>query len=238
MVAKREANVAKAAGAQVRSRLKRGKLSRSKIIEAALRIMDEPERPTLTFALLGRELDASPSAMYRHFANRDDIIDAVGDELIRLSLDGYAPHEDWRKSLWDLAERAWVTYAKHPGAAAQTYFRVTRGFNELRAVDAILEALHCAGLAEGDAVRHYHSYSTLVLALSADHATKLAQIPGENDESGWEWEQVYEPRDPGEYPYYWAVRDKIRQWDPHSIFRQQIDMVIESVCRTARRTTT
>jgi len=214
------------------SRLERGTLSRAAIIEAALRIMDEAGESTLTFARLGKELGSSPSAMYRHFTKRDDIIDALGDELIRISLDGYAPSDSWEDSLWDLADRAWKTYERHPAAAAQTYFRVTRGPHELKAVDAVLQALAAAGLTEESAVTHYHLFVLTVLAQSADHAAKLAATNAAGDPDG-RWEQVYVPRDPAEAPYYWAVRDQLRFRDDYALYRTQVELVIESVRRAA-----
>lgn len=215
------------------SRLGRGTLTRSSIIEAALRIMDEAGESKLTFARLGQELGSSPSAMYRHFANREEIIEALGDELIRISLDGYEPSPSWEDSLWDLAVRAWKTYEQHPAAASQTYFRVTRGPHELKAVDAILQALSAAGLSEESAVMHYHLFAVTVLAQSADHAAKLASMETGGDAPDGRWEQVYVPRDPDEAPHYWAVRDKLRFRDDYALYRIQIELVLESIRRAA-----
>lgn len=216
------------------SRLERGTLTRSSIIEAALRIMDEAGEAKLTFARLGQELGSSPSAMYRHFANRDEIIDALGNELIRISLDGYAPSAFWEDSLWDLAVRAWRTYELHPAAASQTYFRVTRGPHELQAVDAILQALFAAGLTEEDAVTHYHLFALTVLAQSADHAAKLAAMNAATaHRTAQGWEQVYVPRDPEEAPHYWAVRDRLRVRDDYALYRTQVELVLESIRRAA-----
>lgn len=211
-----------------RHRLERGTLTRAAIVDAALRIMGD--RGELTYSLLGRELGASPTAMYRHFAGRDDILDAVGDELNRISLDGYEPSESWEDSLRDLADRAWVTYSRHPAAAAATYFRVTNSPNELRAVNAILEALHTAGLSDESAVLHYHMYATMVLALSADHAAKLAAAEG-GDESGWE--QVYRPVNPEDFPHYWNVRELLRSRDDYGVFRRQVEILLDAIRRAA-----
>lgn len=215
------------------SRLERGTLTRASIIEAALRIMDESGESKLTFARLGQALGSSPSAMYRHFANRDEILDALGDELIRLSLDGYTPSASWEDSLWDLAVRAWRTYEQHPAAASQTYFRVTRGLHELKAVDAILQALSAAGLSEDSAVTHYHLFALTVLAQSADHAAKLAAMEAAEDGLDGQWEQVYIPRDPEEAPHYWAVRDRLRFRDDYALYRTQVELVLESIRRAA-----
>lgn len=213
-----------------RGRLERGTLTPEVIVEAALRILGE--NGELTFALLGRQLGASPTAVYRHFAGRDDILDAVGDELIRISLDGYEPSRAWEDSLRDLADRAWVTYGRHPAAAKETFFRVTRGLHELKAVDAILQALDAAGLSESDAVTYYHMFAMSVLSLSGDFASKLVR----EMHSPAGWEQVYRPGSPDDYPYYWRVRDRLRDArDDHEVFALQIEAIIDAVRAVASR---
>lgn len=95
--------------AQPRARLQRGSLSREMIVESALRILDEHGPDALTFKRLGNELSAASTSVYRHFASRDQIMIAIAEELDRISLQDYEPHEDWRESLRDLAMRAWRT---------------------------------------------------------------------------------------------------------------------------------
>lgn len=209
-------------------RLERGTLTPELIVEAALRILGSTGE--LTFSLLGRELGASPTAVYRHFANRDEILNAVGDELIRISLDGYEPSPAWQDSLRDLAERAWVTYGRHPAAARETFFRVTRGPHELKAVNAILEALYTAGLSEDDAVLHYHMFAMSVLAVSGDYASKLVQDT--RGTSGWQ--QVYRPSSPDDYPHYWRVRERLSSGrDDHAVFALQVEAIIDAVTAVA-----
>ena len=98
------------------ARLSRGSLTRGVIVDAALRVLDEGQ-DGLTFARLGKELGASPTAVYRHFRSRSDILTALADELIRISIAGYQPSGSWEDSLRDLAYRAWRAFEQHPGAA-------------------------------------------------------------------------------------------------------------------------
>ena len=67
-----------------RRRLARGTLSRQGIVEAALGLLDEEGPEALTFARLGSALDASTTAVYRHFSSRDEIIVALAEELDRM----------------------------------------------------------------------------------------------------------------------------------------------------------
>jgi hypothetical protein len=81
---------------------------------------------------------------------------------------------------------------------------MTRGPQELRAVDAILEAIHTAGLRGDSAILQYHIFSNLVLAASGAHAARIA-VEEENASAGpVEWNQEYHPANPSDYPYVTA----------------------------------
>jgi AcrR family transcriptional regulator len=218
-----------------KDRLQRGTLSRDVIVAAALRILDVDGADSLTFNRLGAELSASPTAVYRHFGSRDDIVIAIADELDRISLDGYTRHEDWRESLRDLALRAWRTAQDHPAAAALCMGRVTRGIHELRAVDAVLEAIHRAGWRGAEAVLQYRAYSGWLLAVSAHNATSTVH---ERTGSGPEgWVQEYHPVDPSAYPYAEAAKEHLRQVDHTEVFLRQVEIVIEAMSAEAQQLT-
>lgn len=224
-----------AKAARVAPRLHRGSLTRQSIVAAALRILDEYGNPGLTFSRLGKELGASPTAMYRHFPSRDEIVVAVADELIGMSIEGYKPSESWTDSLRDLAYRAWWTFADHPAAAMQTFFRVTRGPNELRAVDAVLEAIHHAGWTGREAVVQYHVFSNLVLSASGAHAARIA-VREESEANGEvEWNQEYHPAHPEDYPHVVAAREDLRTINFFEIYRAQVEAVLAQMERKAPR---
>ncbi|MEP6843352.1 MAG: helix-turn-helix domain-containing protein [Pseudolysinimonas sp.] len=206
------------------SRRKRGSLSPDEIVAAALRLLDGEGESALTFTRLGAELKASPTAVYRHFASRQDLVLAIADTLDGISLDGYVPTDDWRADLNDLAWRAWKVAEEHPAAAAIAMGLNTNGINELRAVDAVLRALHMRGLRGRDAVAHYQVYSNLVLAAAAAHGARLASSQGEPTEGGWV--QSYSPADPTRYPYAEAVKVELRLVDDKEIFSRQVAMLL------------
>ena len=217
--------------ARTRGRLQRGTLSREVIVAAALRILDVDGAEGLTFNRLGAELSASPTAVYRHFGSRDDIVVAIADELDRISLDGYEPHEDWRESLRDLALRAWRTALDHPAAAALCMGRVTRGIHELRAVDAVLEAIHRAGWRGREAVLQYQAYSNWLLSVAARHGAQLVQEAADGGSEGWV--QEYHPVNPAAYPYAEAAKEYLRQVDHTEVFQRQVEILIAAMSAEA-----
>ena len=211
------------------ARLSRGTLSREVIVEAALRVLDRGAVNGLTFARLGKELGASPTAVYRHFPSRGDILTAVADELIRIAIDGYQPSDSWQDSLRDLAYRAWDSFAQHSAAATHTFYRVTLGPNEIRVVDAILEAIHQAGWRGPEAVFQYQMYSNLVLALSGRNAAMLAAAAEAGVAPGSLWTQEYMPANPGDFPYLLEHRDDLRLKDNFAVYKGQVEALLAAM---------
>jgi len=214
------------------ARARRGSLSQDRIVDAAMRLLDGEGESALTFSRLGHELRVTPTAIYRHFSSRDEIIAAIADHLDELSLEGYEPTDEWRADLTDLAVRAWETATGHPAAAAAAMFTVTSGIHELRAVDSVLRALHAAGLRDDVAVSYYRAFVSLFLGVSAAHAVRLSQ-QGRTLQTA-EWTQVYRPTDPTRYPYAEAAKEQLRFTDPSEVYRMHIDMYLDSVAQAPR----
>src|SRR5262249_20942486 len=81
-------------------------LSRELILEAAFRVVDADEANEITMSRLGHELGADPSAMYRHFRNKDELLLAMADVMLQESLreyvEGAEPVENLRRMTWAL----------------------------------------------------------------------------------------------------------------------------------------
>lgn len=210
-----------------RVRRKRGSLNREEIVAAALRLMDAEGDSALTFARLGDELRSSPTAVYRHFTSRSELLEAVGDHLDGISLEGYEPSDDWRADLSDLAWRAWRTASSHPAAAALTFTLVANGVNELRAVEWILRALAVAGLRGRRAVIQYQAYATMVLGAAASYGARIAN--GGSREVADGWIQVYAPTDPSLYPYAEAAKADLAFINYEEVFAVQLEMYLDAL---------
>lgn len=67
-------------GGAAPARRRRGRparLSREQIVDAVLAILEREPEQVPTLARIAREIDAVPAALYRHFENLDDLLDAV-----------------------------------------------------------------------------------------------------------------------------------------------------------------
>lgn len=212
------------------SRRRRGSITKQEIIDAALNLLDQKGPSALTFNLLGQELKASSTAVYRHFASRDDVILGVADHLDKLSLSNYSPSNEWKVDLRDLGWRAWRVAEQHPAAASICLGLVTNGVNELRAVECVLNALFLAGLEDEDAVLHYQVYSNLVLSAAMSHGIRLA-----SEKAVGTRVQDYHPEDPSQFPYAERVKKELRVIDHEEVFAKLMEMFIDSVAASVEK---
>jgi AcrR family transcriptional regulator len=97
--------------------LHRGSLTPELIVKESLRLLDEGGIDGFSLPKLGRALGADPTAVYRHFASKDDLVLAIADELIEEAMAGLAPHECWLDTVMDIMRRQRQAYARHPAAA-------------------------------------------------------------------------------------------------------------------------
>src|SRR5580692_1140400 len=128
-----------------RRRLQRGSLTPELIVSESLRILDEAGTAGFSMPNLGRALGADPTAVYRHFASKDDLVLAVADQLIEDAMSGLAPHACWVDTVTDIVRRIRRTYCDHPAAASLAACRTTQRPAEMRIADTLIGAILDAG---------------------------------------------------------------------------------------------
>src|SRR5262249_43332556 len=57
-------------------------LTRQRIVRAALRIMDEEGLQAVSMRRIGRELGVEAMSLYNHVRDKDDILDAICEEVL------------------------------------------------------------------------------------------------------------------------------------------------------------
>lgn len=108
-------------------RLPRGTLTPELIVTESLRLLDTEGSDGFSMPKLGRALGANPTAVYRHFAGKDDLVLAIADRLIAEALDDLQPEECRLASVEQTAWQLRATYVAHPAAAVLSSYRTTQG---------------------------------------------------------------------------------------------------------------
>jgi len=89
------------------------RLDRDKILTAALAVADRHGLSRMTLRMVGSELGADPTAVYRHFANKDALVAAMADRLFVEVVAADYP-DDWRERFIALIRAVRDLYRAHP----------------------------------------------------------------------------------------------------------------------------
>lgn len=134
-------------------------LSRERIVAAALALVDDEGLDAVSTRRLATELGVSGPALYNHFATKDELIDAVVDQVLGevdiavLADPAIAAEGAWQRPLatWARAYRA--ALAGHPHVVPALAAGPGRRPNALRMADAVFGALVEAGWPRAQATR-------------------------------------------------------------------------------------
>jgi AcrR family transcriptional regulator len=216
-------------------RLRRGSLTPEVIVTESLRLLDEEGSDGFSLPKLGRALGADPTAVYRHFASKDELVLAIADRLIEEAIDGMAAQPCWVDTVTDWTRRLRATYCAHPAAAALSWFRTTQRPAEMRAVNVLIGAVLEAGFTGAQAATVYRALGDFSLAWAGIEAAFLALDADlqQTDESAWS--RAYLAVDRREYPHIWQVRDELAGVTDDRIFETILSMVMTGFASMAPR---
>lgn len=218
-----------------RVRLRRGSLTADRIVSESLRLLDENGVSGLSLPKLGRALGADPTAVYRHFASRDDLLLAIADRLIE-ELTDVRPNDCWVDTLAHVAHRLRRSYLAHPAAASLSAYRTTRRPAEMRAVDVIIGAILLAGFRGSEAAVIYRAYADFLLSFAGGEASFRSLGADVQDADRTAWENEYLSVDPETHPNIGQLRVELAAVDDDQIFETALDLVLTGIRRRAPNT--
>jgi AcrR family transcriptional regulator len=123
---------------------RRRPLSRDRVLDAAVRLADQGGLDAVSMRRLGQVLRVDAMALYRHVANKDDVLDGLAD-LIMGDVEVPALDVDWRTAIRRSAVSAHEVLLRHPWAGALIESRRRAGPARLRYLDGVLGTLAGAG---------------------------------------------------------------------------------------------
>ena len=134
-----------------RARPAKPPLTRAAIVTAAIRVLDADGLDGVTMRKLAQELDTAAGSLYVYFANRDELLASVYDEVLgELSLPDRPaadpPAADWRAELTDLLLTAITVVGGHGGIARVALGAIPTGPHALALAEAILALLTRGGV--------------------------------------------------------------------------------------------
>jgi AcrR family transcriptional regulator len=213
----------------------RAALTPDLIIDAASRLAATAGADALTVRRLGKELGADPTAIYRHFRDKDEIILEVADRLVAATVDALPADLPWRPRLEWLARQTVRTFVAHPAVAPIVALRTTRRPGEFRTVEAVLGALREAGLPDADAALQHLVFSETIFSYAAmcSAYAALDETSRRGDEAAWGRE--YRTLSPQRYPNIAAASSYLAAIDDDMVLEGLIRALLDHVEALARR---
>ncbi|GAA2354706.1 TetR/AcrR family transcriptional regulator [Nonomuraea africana] len=218
----------------VRTKRSGSQLSPEAIIEASLRLAARGGADAFTVRRLGEELGADPTAIYRHFRDKDELVLSVADRAYGEVLDGIPDGLSWQDRLRALARESLRVALKYPAVASFTASRTTRRNNEFRLVELILGAIGEAGLDGAEAALHYRAVADALLAYAGQSAAYALFAPEirAGDESSWARE--YRMVDAALFPRITRLSRELAEVRIQEIYDVQVEALITAIEVRAR----
>ena len=119
-------------------------LSRERVLRAAVDLADASGLESLTMRRLGEALGVEAMSLYKHVANKSDLLDGMTDSVfgeIELPEIG----SEWRTAMRDRAISARAALNRHPWATALVSSRTSPGAATLRHHDTVIGTLRAGG---------------------------------------------------------------------------------------------
>jgi AcrR family transcriptional regulator len=206
-------------------------LSRDRIIEASIAILDSSGEDGLTFRALSERLATGPGAIYWHILNRSELLTAACDAIITCTMNaplvGATPEAIIRAlalGLFDAIDaHTWV------GSA------LTRAPGQLpmvRILERIGQQVRALGVPDEEQWATVGALLNYILGVGGQNAAngQLARTRGIDRSDFLEavataWSQL----DPNEYPFTRSVAAQLRTHDDRMDFLAGIDLILRGI---------
>lgn len=180
---------------------RRARLSRDRILRAALELADQDGIEAVTMQRVGHVLGAEAMSLYRHVENKDDLLDGLVD-LVFAEVSLPSPDEAWRDAMRRRAVSMREALLRHPWAVGLLESRSHPGPTTLAHHEACLATLFAAGFSPALATRVYNILDSYVYGFALQEST----LPIDTSESLGELApEILAQYTSGRYPHLEAV---------------------------------
>jgi AcrR family transcriptional regulator len=123
---------------------RRKPLSRDQVLRAAILLADEGGLESVSMRKLGQALRVEAMSLYKHVANKDDVLDGIAD-LVMGEFEVPSGDVDWKTAIRRSAISAHQALLRHPWASGLIESRLNADPARLRYLDRVIGVLTGAG---------------------------------------------------------------------------------------------
>ncbi len=206
----------------------RVRLSATVILDACIDLADREGIGAVTLRRLGAELSVDPTAVYRHFRDKSELLAAVADRLLDGVAEGFGSTGDWRRDVRSIALAARRVYLAHPALAHVLATAPAPLPSNTQLVEITFGALRSAGLDDrsvalaGEVIENYVAGAS---SLDAAVGTEVNAA----------WRAAFAMLPPERYPNAVAIAPYLYRGDEAS-FAFGLDLILDALAALAART--
>lgn len=203
-------------------------LTRDRIIEAAIALLDESGEDGLTFRALSERLATGAGAIYWHVANKSDLLTAACDTIIARTMAVASAGATAEAALRDLALGMFDAIDDHPWVGS-ALMRAPGELPIIRLVESITRQVHALGTKEDELWAIVSALLNYILGVAGRNAAngQMAKTRGLVrsdflDAVSAKWSQL----DPQEFPFARSLAGQIRVHDDRADFLAGIHLIL------------
>ncbi|WP_223692065.1 TetR/AcrR family transcriptional regulator [Leifsonia poae] len=203
------------------------RLTRDRIVQAGLDLASGADVSAISVRTIGAALGFDPTAAYRHFPNKQALMQALLDEVFTRILRRVDRTGGWQARLRELAAVTLDEFTAYPAIAIEATVLTTNGPGETETMEVVLTAFAEAGLEGADQVRQYALFSSFILSMAAGIAHARSSHTGPPADSNL-WFEGPLLVDPTRHPSLAKAAAELVTLRDHDIYRFGVDSIIES----------
>jgi AcrR family transcriptional regulator len=205
-------------------------LSKERIVEAAIEILDTEGESALTFRTLAARLATGAGAIYWHVANKDELLATATDNVIARVVTKAASGPEPREAIRANALGVFDAIDAHPWVGTQLSREPWQPaiVQIFEGVGGPLEALGVPEPARFDAASALVNY---ILGLAGQYAAGARLLSPDTDRAAFlgniatQWGQL----DPAKYPFVHQVMGQLPEHDDREQFLAGIDLILAGI---------
>ncbi len=202
------------------------------MLEAAVARADKDGLVAFSMRRLAQELGVVPMALYKHFANKDELLDGMVD-IVFAEIESPAIGPDWRSEMRGRAISAREALKRHGWAIGLMETRKPGPAN-LRNHNAVMGCLREAGFSFEEAIHAYSVQDAYIYGFALQEKTLGFETPQDAGEAAKRRAAANDALD--EYPYLAEIVTKLPEsgFDNAIEFEWGLDLVLDGLERLRR----
>jgi TetR/AcrR family transcriptional regulator, tetracycline repressor protein len=209
---------------------RREPLSRGRIVEAALGIMDEEGLDAVTMRKIGRALGVEAMSLYNHVADKDDVLGGIVERVMS-EFDPPPSEGNWREDAKNAAREWRRMLTRHPNVMtlmAERRKPLTTA-DSVRPMDAAIGVLRKAGLDVYDAAQSFHAFGAYIMGfVMMEQGMMLGHGDGDEDHLR-EHAEFTQMVAAGELPHLIEALPVLHECAPEDQFEFGLDLLVRGV---------